>query len=291
MAPPAPALTGRSPRGRGRPKNAIRPDVVHGSIPAWAGETPRDHGPGSRPGVDPRVGGGDHVTITFAPYATGRSPRGRGRRSKLVNGAALDRSIPAWAGETAPQTTQVPVRGVDPRVGGGDPWTRSSPWPDRGRSPRGRGRPRRRPHSGSRPAVDPRVGGGDGDLGFTVEGENGRSPRGRGRRAPSPGARVPARSIPAWAGETSTGTADHSQRRVDPRVGGGDRCAGRKAGRIGGRSPRGRGRRGDGGPLAGEVRSIPAWAGETIIRRKVSTDGAVDPRVGGGDMPAGSRAA
>ncbi len=92
--------TGRSPRGRGRRRLAVRRSPTTGSIPAWAGETPVG-GPLTRVDeVDPRVGGGDE-----ASRASSSSRR---------------RSIPAWAGETRQGQGRRRQDLVDPRVGGGD---------------------------------------------------------------------------------------------------------------------------------------------------------------------------
>jgi hypothetical protein len=151
-----------------------------------------------------------------------------------------------------------------------------------GRSPRGRGSPRRagagRARSGSIPAwageppwsacgkvssrVDPRVGGGASKPSARKLCAMGRSPRGRGSLGAGFGAALLGGSIPAWAGEPHLPRDHAASPRVDPRVGGGAALDTTQF--IGGlgRSPRGRGspttRRAAGG-LAG---SIPAWAGE-----------------------------
>ncbi len=70
--------------------------------------------------VDPRVGGGDNVPRKRRIAATGRSPRGRGRRLELGSDLEVGRSIPAWAGETGLTMSLESWWRVDPRVGGGD---------------------------------------------------------------------------------------------------------------------------------------------------------------------------
>lgn len=130
----------RSPRGRGRRvEEAIR-DFGCGSIPAWAGETIALSAQASNAGVDPRVGGGDPMSIIGRVSGEGRSPRGRGRRACRARSPRSRRSIPAWAGETAVKAQNAHRVQVDPRVGGGDRngWRAHQTEP--GRSPRGRGR-------------------------------------------------------------------------------------------------------------------------------------------------------
>ncbi len=213
---------GRSPRGRGRPALFFEHRCDLGSIPAWAGETPKEKRRPRRDWVDPRVGGGDRRRRPAAPVPHGRSPRGRGRRHRLPPWRGHPGSIPAWAGETRRAHPRPTRSSVDPRVGGGDSARaarRACRW---GRSPRGRGRQggvqgdRERPGSipawagetaprpvlGRPGAVDPRVGGGDPARRLQQGKSGGRSPRGRGRPITAPAARPRFRSIPAWAGET-----------------------------------------------------------------------------------------
>ncbi len=71
-----------------------------GSIPAWAGETREHRRRDGRQAVDPRVGGGDYRDTVYGRLCEGRSPRGRGRRRQDLLLGQLERSIPAWAGET-----------------------------------------------------------------------------------------------------------------------------------------------------------------------------------------------
>ncbi len=70
---------------------------------------------------------------------------------------------------------------------------------------------------------------------------------------------------------------------VYPRVGGGNAVDPIFYFRVGGLSPRGRGKH-VGPVLSGTSRgSIPAWAGETEVEAKEIGDDAVYPRVGGGN--------
>ena len=116
------AIFGLSPRGRGNPYFATVYSRMGGSIPAWAGEPPRQSFRPCGREVYPRVGGGTAPTPTITSFLPGLSPRGRGNRTHSSVIPTYGRSIPAWAGE--PDGRGSPGRGrrVYPRVGGGTPW-------------------------------------------------------------------------------------------------------------------------------------------------------------------------
>ena len=71
----------------------------------------------------------------------GLSPRGRGNRDVEFLGQALQRSIPAWAGEPVAVLGKGDVGQVYPRVGGGTAFSRQRIPIEWGLSPRGRGNP------------------------------------------------------------------------------------------------------------------------------------------------------
>ena len=79
----------------------------------------------------------------------------------------------------------------------------------------------------------------------------------------------------------------HAQRPAEcavyPRVGGGNALSGRRPGRSGGLSPRGRGKPSQAQGLSPRGRSIPAWAGETRGPQRRFPVRKVYPRVGGGN--------
>ena len=114
----------------------------------------------------------------------------------------------------------------------------------------------------------------------------GLSPRGRGKRYTAAVGATPARSIPAWAGETRQPPRMVRQCEVYPRVGGGNRSHGCGEYRRGGLSPRGRGKRHRRPGQPNLLRSIPAWAGETALVAVDFAQGKVYPRVGGGNVTA-----
>ncbi len=121
VAPPRRASgAGPSPRGRGRRGHRADRRPRHGSIPAWAGETPAAQRHDAGGGVHPRVGGGDCMREALTYAELGPSPRGRGRRQDAFLVVRVRGSIPAWAGETGQALVRRASAGVHPRVGGGD---------------------------------------------------------------------------------------------------------------------------------------------------------------------------
>ena len=72
---------------------------------------------------------------------TGLSPRGRGKPTQKHLRQAFRRSIPAWAGETKSSLPHPYLKGVYPRVGGGNALEIKRAQELGGLSPRGRGKP------------------------------------------------------------------------------------------------------------------------------------------------------
>ena len=123
--------------------------------------------------------------------------------------------------------------------------------------------------------------------------EPGLSPRVRGNPAKAASYRSAVRSIPACAGEPPLSVSVSVSFRVYPRVCGGTITADRLTLDARGLSPRVRGNHHCGQVDAGRQGSIPACAGEPLLRGRVSTARRVYPRVCGGtrnasgDAPAG----
>ncbi len=277
------ANSGRSPRGRGRLVTRYAESGTARKIPARAGTTSPPASASTTRGEDPRAGGDDLERVGGDAVDPGRSPRGRGRHGRLGHRGLPGGKIPARAGTT-----------------------RSPPWPIKcrgGRSPRGRGRPQRPTAAlcrqrkiparagttpsvwrGSRPSSeDPRAGGDDRCGTCPPVRPTRRSPRGRGRRpCRSPGSRT-AGKIPARAGTTSGASRSRSGPGEDPRAGGDDASSPIRAADSGGRSPRGRGRPGEGTRATTSTRKIPARAGTTRRRCSSWLMSAEDPRAGGDD--------
>ena len=91
------------------------------------------------------------------------------------------------------------------------------------------------------------------------------------------------RSIPAWAGETGQSARRRPAQWVYPRVGGGNDRKPPPPLYISGLSPRGRGKHLVGVKESRYQRSIPAWAGETLLQSRQRQPIRVYPRVGGGN--------
>ena len=112
----------------------------------------------------------------------------------------------------------------------------------------------------------------------------GLSPRGRGKPVVPLVKLAFVGSIPAWAGETAKVKAWRTSLTVYPRVGGGNLLPRRHPLAPRGLSPRGRGKLPPDYHLPIEIRSIPAWAGETRPPGLSSSSERVYPRVGGGNF-------
>ncbi len=216
-------------------------------------------------------------------------------------------SIPAWAGETTPESVRAKVSTVYPRVGGGNIRRCSACSVSAGLSPRGRGKRGRclcaRGAGWSIPAwagetqrldlsaaplqVYPRVGGGNVGVCPLQRRALGLSPRGRGKPLAAAHGAGSKRSIPAWAGETSTTSVSKISVKVYPRVGGGNHTERTTDMLFHGLSPRGRGKHVQIYERDAVERSIPAWAGETWDKGAAGLTSAVYPRVGGGNCAKG----
>ena len=194
--------------------------------------------------------------------ANGPSPRLRGKLLKGAKTPAAKRSIPAPAGETASRPGRETPRTVHPRACGGNHFE----W----------------------------IG-----AGIVI----GPSPRLRGKRLAPDDRFQPAGSIPAPAGETTSTGRRIACRRVHPRACGGNwrrraarrrsqvhprACGGngrhlRLRRRVGGPSPRLRGKPYFGSPSNSSTGSIPAPAGETRPTPRRSPRRRVHPRACGGN--------
>ena len=259
-----PRHTGLSPRGRGKPHAHGDAELEPGSIPAWAGETSCHITTPLGDRVYPRVGGGNPpISLFIRPYA-GLSPRGRGKLCAKIARLLEYGSIPAWAGETECACGRFGCNAL-----------RSIPaWAGETRSDA---------ETLLSEKVYPRVGGGNFQKLTSLPSMSGLSPRGRGKQALIVHIHDRLRSIPAWAGETSTAPAALTSCTVYPRVGGGNADSTASASAGSGLSPRGRGK-----PEACRTdcrceRSIPAWAGETNSGGCQQKGEMVYPRVGGGN--------
>ena len=134
------AVSGSSPRGRGKPASDRGHGTPDGLIPAWAGKTTGRPTGQIRPPAHPRVGG-ENSRIGMRPaFQRGSSPRGRGKPTCLPPNYSPAGLIPAWAGKTRSRLCWTPSSRAHPRVGGENSQSSSEIRRRVGSSPRGRGK-------------------------------------------------------------------------------------------------------------------------------------------------------
>ena len=231
------------------------------SIPACAGEPHGGGAAGAGGGVYPRVCGGTALVAAAALFSMGLSPRVRGNLDFHADGAAVEGSIPACAGEPFQQVFGPGSYSVYPRVCGGTSSASSVASRRQGLSPRVRGNHPERstkllsirsiPACAGKPlgydvkrdvpGVYPRVCGGTLSAMRPARTMTGLSPRVRGNpvcRRHRPGEYG---SIPACAGEPPGCGCPGPQRGVYPRVCGGTQPAPHHIQLVRGLSPRVRG--------------------------------------------------
>ena len=211
-------------------------------------------------------------------------------------------SIPACAGEPVCLTNKAGQGWVYPRVRGGTNAKSQRAVGDTGLSPRARGNPegivgsvprcrsipacagepRRLRRRNSQLRVYPRVRGGTLINSPMPAQGGGLSPRARGNRCRAQSGRLPARSIPACAGERSAGAGAERLTRVYPRVRGGTKPFNVQPADGTGLSPRARGNHRSRRQQDVALGSIPACAGEPAAPAPAVRRLAVYPRVRGG---------
>ena len=215
---------------------------------------------------------------------TGSSPRGRGTHHQRAQDDLPGRFIPARAGNTPNRSIWPTTDTVHPRAGGEHRNARRIYGLSAGSSPRGRGTPSFRSTgprherfiparagntcAGSSPArrssVHPRAGGEHPSRSGCGQISTGSSPRGRGTLDDAIPRHPIGRFIPARAGNTPPGAPARVEIPVHPRAGGEHSARAFLPASVGGSSPRGRGTRTRRTSHAGEVRFIPARAGNTL---------------------------
>ena len=235
----------------------------------------------------------------------GLSPRVRGNREMMPGWAIALRSIPACAGEPGAAEGAPSGWWVYPRVCGGTFIWVNGPADAQGLSPRVRGNrhqhcpqcdtPRSIPACAGEPWpawpgdfdawVYPRVCGGTVEEYAGHSAVGGLSPRVRGNRWGCGGSMLPARSIPACAGEPIRLNWSGGRWGVYPRVCGGTTRSSAKRMRTPGLSPRVRGNRELWPAGVVNAGSIPACAGEPLESGDVLLLVQVYPRVCGGTCP------
>ena len=191
----------------------------------------------------------------------GLSPRVRGNPRRKRRLLALERSIPACAGEPTSASPPLFRRGLSPRVRGNH--NRQLAKATKNRSiPACAGEPQPSGRSPRCTRVYPRVCGGTLRIGCVEFRDRGLSPRVRGNHPRAGGHRPRAGSIPACAGEPKRGRGCRRRRWVYPRVCGGTASRILRRPELGGLSPRVRGNPATALTTSPLPRSIPACAGE-----------------------------
>ena len=297
---------GLSPPTRGNLPFAPPAAPVSRSIPAHAGEPAlSERKPPPRP-VYPRPRGGTEQGVAFRPQREGLSPPTRGNRRLWRHVSANRGSIPAHAGEPAPDSESPPSLRVYPRPRGGtmrrDVTAVCMPGlspPTRGNQPApcaaaasmrsipahaGEPSPPTTPRAST--GVYPRPRGGTPKASSHSRNGRGLSPPTRGNRAMSAPLTASARSIPAHAGEPVSHYARDAVQSVYPRPRGGTASANGTSPSNPGLSPPTRGNLAPATRRAYRRRSIPAHAGEPDMRFPDSRQGRVYPRPRGGTLAA-----
>ena len=306
--PTPPAAAGLSPRVRGNRGDGHQHETDWGSIPARAGEPSfLDFVPHVGV-VYPRACGGTGPRCDMEDIAEGLSPRVRGNPEMIASVSLGMRSIPARAGEPEPSPTKDRRNEVYPRACGGT-HSRQKSWQySRGLSPRVRGNQvdGRDIHApfGSIPAragepvsplpasrsrqVYPRACGGTSWTFDNAMKYLGLSPRVRGNPSPAGSGTTRIRSIPARAGEPTSGWDGAVRLRVYPRACGGTWEDAHFIFVEEGLSPRVRGNPHPTWPTRWRTGSIPARAGEPDGLCSLVFMHPVYPRACGGTRLVGS---
>ena len=134
------ARSGSSPRGRG--KHVLRSQRRRAPrlIPARAGKTVHPIRRCGRNRAHPRAGGENFASASTVLKKPGSSPRGRGKRRRLVVAGDHVGLIPARAGKTSSAPSWQASRPAHPRAGGENPQLGFGTSISEGSSPRGRGK-------------------------------------------------------------------------------------------------------------------------------------------------------
>ena len=111
---------GLSPHTRGKPVQEAIAGVLHGPIPAYAGETSAESHRGRTPRAYPRIRGGNSSRKSSTNPALGLSPHTRGKRPNRLDFGPAVGPIPAYAGETMSWCRRVQTLGAYPRIRGGN---------------------------------------------------------------------------------------------------------------------------------------------------------------------------
>ena len=307
--PAADGLSSGAPlRARGGRGLDVRDTVDDRSTPASAGRTYKPSPRHAPTWEHPRERGEDMESETAAIGHRGAPPRARGGRQPGVVRGGRRRSTPASAGRTIHVLATSPRVWEHPRERGEDTPSQSKALHASGAPPRARGGLRQRRHvtrgAGSTPASagrtsqspprrgaiteHPRERGEDGNQASFVEAADGAPPRARGGRYTSWRHPLASGSTPASAGRTPHLRARHSTHPEHPRERGEDFDNAAMSREEQGAPPRARGGRRSLLLDVEPLRSTPASAGRTRLRRVGHARHGEHPRERGEDTGCGS---
>ena len=146
---------GSSPRMRGTPVGHQRKDMIHGIIPAYAGNTRWTSTKGHDSWDHPRVCGEHSNLIPNGSNTAGSSPRMRGTHLSFQALTRYQGIIPAYAGNTRTRQAAVARQRDHPRVCGEHEITVTGDGTGWGSSPRMRGTHRLRKQGDVQPGIIP----------------------------------------------------------------------------------------------------------------------------------------
>jgi len=292
---------GPSPPTRGSLPTHARADRRSGSIPAYTGQPPMTPPAMMLSQVHPRLHGAASTTCTATRRHRGPSPPTRGSQQHKRRPHARIGSIPAYTGQPMRDGCAVRLDRVHPRLHGAarasyccprsscgpSPPTRGSRLaavagrPVSGSIPAYTGQPAHTPRTATAQGVHPRLHGAAADERLRLGVLGGPSPPTRGSPIVCRCAWCARRSIPAYTGQPSTGTATRRHPAVHPRLHGAAPAPTGGCMRWGGPSPPTRG-----SPLVLEVEhrcfgSIPAYTGQPVALHPTTAPVMVHPRLHG----------
>ena len=292
---------GLSPHARGNPLFKLALPLLHGSIPARAGQPLLIQAAVNNNTVYPRTRGATSELLRLYVIVSGLSPHARGNRDEPLRRRFCCGSIPARAGQ--PRSLRRPRwrRAVYPRTRGATTWACWSCPTGFGLSPHARGNhwvlalvdqgKRSIPARAGQPCtcrwpcscrpVYPRT---RGATRYTTSGtymSSGLSPHARGNHCVPEGIASFVRSIPARAGQPPSTAPRMSTAAVYPRTRGATGAAALGRPRSKGLSPHARGNPADPCPYSQHLRSIPARAGQPHLARTAPANSTVYPRTRG----------
>ena len=303
---PLPAITGSSPRVRGKPVRRTCWAMRSGLIPARAGKTSSTTPTRSCSWAHPRACGENLMNSSSSTRVKGSSPRVRGKQRFSDVLRLVVRLIPARAGKTQRRAHRGCAAPAHPRACGENLMALVIPERRLGSSPRVRGKrdddlahpcgarlipacagkTSPSPANPRRTRAHPRVCGENARLSSIVTSRAGSSPRVRGKHVRRADRGDGCGLIPACAGKTPRSWWGWTWRRAHPRVCGENGKVEKVAHNAQGSSPRVRGKRPRPCPWPWVRRLIPACAGKTKQRSHVWSGERAHPRVcGENDIP------